>query len=108
MPKHHFCRFHWSTACIAAIFAIIVLGTFQFHLPLYASMNELQRAFPSADSLFMTPIDEKKGAKATSELILTDKEVVAWHDTLWKYRRDIINQVQLVDMDDEEEVSSSV
>jgi hypothetical protein len=89
------------------IFAIIVVGTFQFHLPLYASMNELQRAFPSADSLFTSPLDDQKSAKGTSELILTDKEVVAWHEALWKYRRDIINQVQLVDMDDEEEVRFS-
>jgi hypothetical protein len=70
-------------------------------------MNELQRAFPSApfaDSMFASTTDDQKGVKGTSELLLTDKEVVAWHETLWKYRRDIINQVQLVDMDDEEEV----
>jgi hypothetical protein len=68
-------------------------------------MNELQRAFPSADALFASRTDDQKGM---SELMLIDNEIVAWHDTLWKYRKEIINQVQLVDMDDEEEVSFNI
>ena len=99
-------QFHWSTAVINIMFLIILIGTFQFHLPLLSNMNELQKSFPSNDTFASNYVKSRTVDNATSDLTWTDSEVDRWHKRVWSYRDEIINQAHLVDMDNEEEVCS--
>ena len=110
---------HWSTFVIGMTFAIIVCGTFHFHLPLLSSMDDLQRGFPAQDifeksrhtenptpDLIWAGTEVENWQKRIDkELMRIDTEVDAWHKKIWSYRDEIIKQVQLVDMDNEEEAS---
>lgn len=86
------------------MFLIILIGTFQFHIPLLANMNELQKSFPSNDTFATNFVKSKNHENAASELVWTDTEVDKWHKKVWTYRDEIISQAHLVDMDNEEEV----
>jgi hypothetical protein len=90
------------------MFLIILMGTVQFHLPLLSNMNELQKSFPSNDNFASNFVKSRTVDNSASDLVWTDTEVDRWHKKVWSYRDEIINQAHLVDMDNEEEVCSSI
>jgi hypothetical protein len=75
-----------------------------FHLPLLQQFDDWNRAFPvtsATEQLQTTRAFIGNGTQV--DFLRTERLVVEWHESLWKYRSDLITQIPLVDMDDEED-----
>jgi hypothetical protein len=103
MPIRHFGR-PWDRRLFGFTIVSMIAVAFQYyHLPLLMQFDDWNRAFPVTSATEQLQTRAFIGNGTQVDFLRTEKLVVEWHETLWKYRSDLITQIPLVDMDDEED-----
>lgn len=77
---------------------VLCISSMHYHWPMIKKMALLQSDMPSNPLML-------KGGFTCNDLLLIEQEIAKWSETIWQFRTRIINEVPIVDMDDEEEVS---
>ena len=94
----------WSRRGFGFAVVCFIAWAFQhYHFPLLQQFDDCGRRFPVSSATEQLQNKSFIWNGSQVDFLRAEKMLYEWHDSLWKYRSDLMTQVPLVDMDDEED-----